>query len=520
MSMKKIESITQSATSVTIAVFISRILGLIREQVLAYFFGAGKSMDAFVVGYRIPNLLRDLFGEGALASAFVKVFSSNLEKEGKESSFKIAQTIISNFLIILLVVVILGIIFADSIVSLIAKEFRNDLYKFILTTRLTQIMMPFLLFISLASIFAGMLNAFGVFFFPALSSGLFNLSSILIGVIGYYLLIKFSIDPIYAMAAGVTLGGFFQVVFQYPLIVKKGFSFSFSPNFKDKYFIEVVKLILPIIFGLSVVQINIFINTFFATSCGEGAVSWYSYAFRIMYVPLGLFGVSLSQVLLPELSRQIARKDFAMVKDIFSRSLVVSLSLSIPSAIGLFILSHPLIEILFERGKFTLYDTFKTSGILKILSLGLPFYGVSKITVPLFYSLGKTIIPTLGSLVAVITNIIVILLSIEKLGINGVALGTSISLVFQAIFLLGIAVYEIGKLNFRFIFRGFLTLTFASLGLIGVLKILNLLVAVKILNIFLSILLGGITFIGICKLLGPEETYMFFVRFLKIFKRF
>ena len=516
--MKKIESVTKSATSVTIAVFISRILGLVREQVLAYFFGAGKSMDAFVVGYRIPNLLRDLFAESALGSAFVKVFSSNLEKEGKEKSFKIAQTLISNFLIILIVVVLLGIFFADYIVSLIAPEFKKDLYKFTLTTNLTQIMMPFLLFISLASILAGMLNSFRIFFLPALSSGLFNLSFIVIGITGYYLLVKSNMNPIYAMAIGVTLGGLFQVIFQYPIIKKKGFSFSFSPDFKNEQFKEVLRLVFPIILGLSVVQINIFINTFFATSCGEGAVSWYSYAFRIMYVPLGLFGIGLSQALLPELSRQIARKDFIMAKDTFSRALIVSLSLSIPSAIGLFMLSHPLIKVLFERGKFTFYDTLKTAGILEILSLGLPFYGISKTAVPLFYSLGKTIIPAFGSIIAVVTNITVILLTIKKLGINGVALGTSLSLVTQAFFLFFMALYKLGTFDFRFILRCFLTLIFASLGLIGILKILDIFILHYILKILFGVPLGALIFIGICKLLGPEETYMFFSKFFKIFK--
>ncbi len=518
--MEKIESITRSATSVTIAVFVSRILGLIREQVLAYFFGAGKSMDAFVVGYRIPNLLRDLFAEGALGSAFIKVFSSSLEKEGIEKSFKIAQILISNFLIILIIIVTLGIIFADYIVSLIAPEFKKDLYKIALTTKLTQIMMPFLLFISLASILAGMLNSFRIFFLPALSSGLFNLVSIIIGVAGYYFLVNIAINPIYAMAVGVTLGGLFQVVFQYPLIKKKGFSFSFSPDFKNEYFKEVLRLMFPVILGLSVVQINIFINTFFATSCGEGAVSWYSYAFRIMYVPLGLFGVGLSQALLPELSRQIARRNFTIAKDTFSRALIISLSLSIPSAIGLFILSNPLIGILFERGKFTFYDTLKTSGILQILSLGLPFYGLSKTAVPLFYSLGKTIIPAFGSIIAVITNIIVILLTIKKLGINGVALGTSASLIFQALFLLFMAIYKMGTFDFKFILRSLFTLIFASLGLIGILKVLDIFALNSLLKIFLGIPLGAMVFIGICKVLGPKETYMFFEKFFKPFNKF
>ncbi len=517
--MKKIESVTSSALSVTIAVFISRILGLVREQVLAYFFGAGKSMDAFVVGYRIPNLLRDLFAEGALGSAFVKVFSSSLEKEGEEKSFKIAQILISNFIIILTITIILGILFANAVVSIIAPEFKKDLYKFNLTVRLTQIMMPFLLFISLASIFAGMLNSFRIFFLPAFSSGLFNLVSIIIGIFGYFIFIKLNMDPIHAMAIGVTLGGLSQVLFQYPIIRKKGFIFKFCPNFKDPNFKEVLRLILPVILGLSVVQINIFINTFFATSCGEGAVSWYSYAFRIMYVPLGLFGVGLSQALLPELSRQIAKKDFILAKDTFSRALIISLSLSLPSAIGLFMLSHPLIALLFERGKFTFYDTINTSKILEILALGLPFYGFSKTTVPLFYSLGKTIIPAIGSIIAVITNITVILLTIKKMGINAVALGTSFSLFIQSLFLLIIGFYYLGVPEKIFILKSLFTLAIAGIFLMGILKILKLLIINKILILILGIPIGALVFISFCKLFGPQETYLFFERFLRILRK-
>ncbi|WP_051920342.1 murein biosynthesis integral membrane protein MurJ [Thermodesulfobacterium hydrogeniphilum] len=515
--MKKIESITKSASSVTIAVFISRILGLVREQILAYFFGAGKSMDAYVVAYRIPNLLRDLFAEGALGSAFVKVFSSSLEKEGTSKSFRIAQTLISNFLIILFIVVSLGIIFSNQIVSLIAPDFKKDLDKFVLTVRLTQIMMPFLLFISLSSILAGMLNSFRIFFLPALSSGLFNFTSILVGVIGYFLFVRLGIEPIYAMAIGVISGGFLQFYFQYPLVKKKGFSFSFSPNFKDPYFKEILRLIFPVIFGLSVVQINIFINTFFATSCGEGAISWYSYAFRIMYVPLGLFGIGLSQALLPELSKQIARKELVLAKDTFYRSLIVSLSLSIPSAIGLYVLSHPIITVLFERGNFTAYDTLQTAGILQILAIGLPFYGLSKTAVPLFYSLGRTIIPAFGSVIAVITNVITILLTIKTLGIKGVALGTSLSLVFQSFFLLIVAFLKLKAPDFKFMIKSFLTLFVASFCLISVLKILDIFIDNVILFLGCSLFLGALVFIGICKILGPRETYMFFIRLFKNF---
>ncbi len=517
--MKKIKSITGSATSVTIAVFISRILGLVREQVLAYFFGATNSMDAFVVAYRIPNLLRDLFAEGALSSAFVKVFSSSLEVHGEERGFQIARELMSNFLIILIGVVLLGMVFSGDIVSLIAPHFKQNPEKFLLTVRLTRIMMPFLLLISLSSILAGILNTYKVFFLPAFSSALFNLTFIFVGASGYYLLRHLGIPPIYAMALGVLIGGIVQFLFQCPLVKKIGFKFAFTPNFKSKEFKEVITLILPVIFGLSVVQVNIFINTYFATSCGKGAVSWYAYAFRIMYVPLGLFGIGLSQALLPELSRQIARKDYSLAKEIFSRALVISLSVSIPSAIGLFVLAKPVIAVLFERGKFTYFDTLITSDILKILSLGLPFYGLTKTVVPLFYSLGKTTIPALGSVVAVITNIFVIILTIKHLGIKGVALGTATSLMLQNLFLLAIAFFKLSPPEPKFFFRSLFTLTVASLALFLVLEGVKSFFTSSALIVILGLPLGAGTFLLICRILGPSETYMFFERLIAKFSR-
>lgn len=513
--MKKIESLTKAATSVTIAVFVSRILGLIREQVLAYFFGAGKSMDAFVVAYRIPNLLRDLFAEGALGAAFVKVFASVLEKEGKEEGFKKARILISNFSIIVGCIVLSGIIGAEFIVKGIAPEFTKNQEKFELTVNLTRIMMPFLLFISLASIFAGMLNTLKVFFLPAFSSGLFNLASIVVGVTGYFLCETLGFEPIYAMAVGVSLGGFLQFYFQYPVAKSKGFSFSFCPSFNDKIFKEVLKLMFPVIFGFSAVQINIFLNTYFATSCGEGAVSWYSYAFRIMYVPLGLFGVGLAQALLPELTRSIAKNDWLTARDIYSKILVVSLSLSIPSAIGLYLLSEEIVKLLFERGKFTSLDTWYTSEILKILALALPFYGICKVAIPLFYSLGKTFIPAIGSFVAVFFNVFIVLLTIKFLGIKGVALGTSGSIFFQCVFLIVLSFYFVKKLNFSLILKSFLTFLIASVGLIISVLLIKKFLLNSLAVVITSVMVGAVIFIGICRIFGPLETYIFYHKLFK-----
>ncbi|MEZ0343865.1 MAG: murein biosynthesis integral membrane protein MurJ [Caldimicrobium sp.] len=514
-SSSRIESVARSASLVTLAVFISRILGLVREQVLAYFFGAGKAMDAFVVGYRIPNLLRDLFAEGALAGAFVKVFTASTEKEGLKRAFQKASILISNFLLILLIIVLAGIFFAPYIVSLMAPYFKEDPSKYYITVSLTRIMMPFLLFISLSAIFAGLLNSLGIFFLPALSSGFFNLFSIIIGVSGYYVLSFYGYEPIFAMALGVTLGGLLQAFMQYPLLKKRGFSFQFKVNFSLPEFYEILKLILPVVIGFSAVQINIFINTFFATSCGEGAVSWYSYAFRIMYVPLGLFGVGLSQALLPELTRNITKGDLSLARDTYGKALIVSLSVSLPSALGLFSLSEDVVKVLFERGAFKPEDTFWTSEILKIFALALPFYGLSKVSVPLFYALNRTSIPASGSFLAVFINLLVILLTIKILGIKGVAFGTTAGLMAQCLFLLVLSFKFLGLPEKARFLRSFFTFMVALVWLYGMIFLFKNLTDNPFLRLIFTIPSCALGFIILCRFLGPEETYIFYKKFIK-----
>ncbi len=511
--MSKISQVTRAAGSITIAVFLSRILGLIREQVLAYFFGAGRSMDAFVVAYRIPNLLRDLFAEGALGAAFTKVFSASLVKHPKEKSFQIASILISNILVVLLVVVLVLALFSPQIVSLIAPDFEKEPDKFWLTVNLTRIMMPFLLFISLSAVVAGMLNSLKVFFLPALSSAVFNLVCIVIGVSGYYLAREKGTPPIYAMGVGVLLGGAAQLAFQLPALFKKGFKFKFKVNFRLPEMKEIARLVFPVIFGLSIVQINIFINTFFATSCGEGAVSWYSYAFRIMYVPLGLFGVGLSQALLPELTKQITEGNFSQAKELYARCLVVSLSLSLPSAIGLYAFSEEVVKVLFERGAFGVRDTYFTSQLLKILSFSLPFYAFSKTTVPLFYSVSRTIIPALGSVLAVITNLAVILLTIKLLSIKAVALGTSVSLLVQAVFLLLVATYFLGSPFNKYTAKSVFFLILAGLFLYGAVFLSKEIFASPLMRLILGIPFAGGVYLVFLRLFAPSDTYLFFKRF-------
>ncbi len=496
--------IARQARAVTVAVVISRILGLVREQVLALLFGAGREMDAFVVAYRIPNLLRDLFAEGALGMAFTKVFSATREREGQAAAFRVASEVLTTFGLLILSVVVLGEILAPQIVNLLAPAFKNFAGKFELTVLLTRLMWPFLFFISLAAVLAGMLNALGIFFWPALSSALFNLTSIGLGVTLYLLVPRFGLPGAAGMALGVLLGGLAQAAFNLPFLLRRRFRFQFRPAFRSPAVRETLKLMAPSVIGLSAMQLNVFLNTYFATSCGEGAVSWLAYAFRLMYVPLGLFGVGLSLALLPEASRRAARGDYRSLRKTFGSSLLVGLSLSVPSAVGLVVLAEPIVRLIFEHGRFSPSDTLHTAEALRLFALGLPFYGTTKVSVPVFYALGNTLIPAFSSFLSVGINLTVILLSLPYLGFKAIALGTALSLTFQALFLLTVLELRIKDLLPLRFWVGFLKI-FVGASLMGGIALL----LKDKWPVWINIPVCGLFFLAFMKLFGPEEGLYF-----------
>ncbi|RUM88126.1 MAG: murein biosynthesis integral membrane protein MurJ [Thermodesulfatator sp.] len=504
------QKIAHRARSVTAAVILSRLLGLVREQVLAAFLGAGREMDAFVVGYRIPNLLRDLFAEGALGMAFTRVFSATWEKEGKAVAFEAAREALTVFGTLVLGVVLLGEVLAPQVVGLIAPKFHNFPHKFTLTVLLTRIMWPFLLFISLSAILAGMLNTLGVFFWPALSSALFNLLTITGGLALYFLFPLLGLPAVAGFAVGVLLGGAFQMGFNGLFLARKGFSFRLRPAFHSPAVKETLRLVGPSVLGLSAVQLNVFLNTYFATSCGEGAVSWLAYAFRLMYVPLGLFGVGLSLALLPTASREVARGDLKALQESFSSSLLVGLSLSLPSAAGLALLSQPIVRLIFEHGRFLPSDTLHTAQALSLFALGLPFYGATKVIVPVYYALGNTLLPALSSLLAVGVNLLVILLTLPLLHYKAIALGTAVSLAAQCLFLLTLLQFRLSCLLSRRFLLGLGKILGATFFMGVEAAILKDRVPVWVL-----IPLCGGFFLLLARLWGPEEALYFWKRPLK-----
>lgn len=435
-------TIARSASKVSIAVMCSRVLGLVREQAFAVLFGAGFAFDAFVVAFRIPNLLRDLFGEGALSAAFVTVFSDYDETRGPEATWKLAGNILVFITILLSIITLLGILFADKIVlALVDADFEKIPDKIALTHLLTMIMFPFLIFISLSSVVMGILNTKGRFFIPALASSFFNLGSIIGGVSMAFILAENGQPSIVGMAIGTLIGGMLQLGGQLPALVRTDFRFRPNLDLRDPGLHRILKLMAPAVFGLAALQINIFINTYFASSLQEGSLSWLNYAFRFFQFPVGVFGVAISVAALPLLSRQAATKDFARLKETFTSSLTMAFSLTIPATVGLVLLAEPIIRLIFEHGNFTALDTLKTAQALRFYAVGLFAYASVKVMVPVFYALDDTRYPVAGSFLAVAANIAIILMAIDTLQHRAMALSISGAMTVNFLFL-GMILYR------------------------------------------------------------------------------
>jgi len=445
--------IAKSAGTVSVAVMCSRVLGLVREQIFAGMFGAGMAYDAFVVAFRIPNLLRDLFAEGALSAAFITVFTDYDINRTKEETWQLASNVLVFFGILLSLLTLLGVFFAGPLVNLLASDFSEIEGKIALTVLLTRVMLPFLVFISLAAVVMGILNSRGKFFVPAMASAFFNLGSIIGGVSLAIILPKFGQPAIVGMAIGTLIGGMLQLLIQFPTLFKCGFKFTPLLHIKDPGLKRIITLMIPAVIGLSPTQINIFINTNFASSCVEGSVSWLNYAFRLVQLPIGVFGVALSIAAMPVLAKHAAKKDIAGMKETMVSSLTMVFSLTIPATIGLMLLAEPIIHIIFERGAFTAFDTVATANTLTLYAIGLFAYSSNKILVPVFYALEDTKYPLIASFIAVGTNILIITLTIDSFQHLAIALSTSCSMILNFLFLSIVLYIKTGGYSVKYLFK-------------------------------------------------------------------
>jgi putative peptidoglycan lipid II flippase len=421
------ERIARAAGLTGAATLTSRLLGLAREQVLAALFGAGDEMDAYLVAFRIPNLVRDLFAEGAMSAAFVPTFTRHLTLHGKADAWRLANNVLNALVLITGVLVIVGSVFAVPLATVYARNFADVPGKLELTIWLARVMFPFLILVAVAVAVMGMLNSLRHYFIPAIAPATFNVVAIVCAFGLTPLMPALGYPRIMSMAIATLVGGFVQLIVQLPSLWREGFRYRPTMDANDPGLHRVLVLMGPGTVGLAATQLNLFVTTLFATSQGTGAVSWLQYAFRVMYLPLGLFGVSIATAVLPAAARHAATQDRAAIRSTVSRGLSLMLLVNVPAACGLALLSPQIVRLLFERGHFTPADTAATAAALRIYALGLVGYSTTRIISPVFYALGKSRIPVTLTVVSVAVNLTLSAVLVRTMGFVGLALATSVA---------------------------------------------------------------------------------------------
>ena len=538
-AVTKQTSVARSAGIVSIAVMFSRLLGLVREMVFARYFGAGFIYDAYQVAFRIPNVLRDLFAEGALSAAFVKVFTDYQINKSEREAWQLASLVLNALAVVLSVVCIIGIIFSRQFIGIIAEGFSPE--KAALAATLTQIMFPFILLVAMAAVAMGVLNTKGVFGIPASASTVFNIVSVLFGLgLAYWLSQggwELSGDKnaipssaaqwaIIGMAIGTTIGGAAQFLIQVPSLYKVGFRFHPGLSFTNPGVRHVMRLMTPAILGTSAVQINVLVNTMFVAGI-EGGVSWLSYAFRLMQFPIGLFGVAIGTASVPVLSRMASEGKTKDFRDTLSSSINLVFLMTLPSACGLIVLGEPIIRLIYVRGAFKESDVPMTALALAGYSIGLTGYAAIKVLSPAFYALDDAKTPMIIALASIVVNAVASFFfrnwlsgvgvtpeSPSGYGHVGVALATSTVALVNFFALALFMRHRIKRLNGREVFSSFIRIAIASLIMSVVAyfsyRLLTNYFAVKTLIIklieaFFPIGLGGLSFLVAAKLLRIQE---------------
>ena len=515
-------SVARNAGIVSVAVMASRVLGLVRDQVFAVLFGAGLQYDAFLTAFRIPNLLRDLFAEGALSAAFVTTFTQVQETKGEQEAFRLSNRVATALMLLLGVICIVGWIFAPSIVYLLAPGFFDVSGKAELTIHLTRIMIPFLLLIALAAKAMGILNARHNFAVPAIAPVFFNLGSVLGGLfLGFAVGSYLGLSPIEGMAFGTLLGGFLQFAVQWPSLRRAGFRYRPMLSFTDPGVRQIMRLMGPAIIGTAAVQINVFVNTNFASAIidpatgvvANGPVSWLSYAFRFMQFPIGVFGVAIATATLPPLSRSTAHQDYSEFRQTLAHALTLVFLLCVPSAVGLAVLGRPIVALIFEHGRFTAFDTVQTGNALAAYSLGLAGYAAVKVLSPAFYALGDARTPMVISLVSIAVNYVINSLLVGPFGHVGLAFSTSAVALVNFILLAFFMHRRVGRLEGNRLGLTLLRIFVASVPMAVVAWSVNEFCAsmplsgivLKLVSVVAAITLAAIVFYAGCRMLRVEE---------------
>ncbi len=419
-------TIASAAGLMSVATLISRILGYVKDMILARYFGATGTSDVFFVAFRIPNLLRELFAEGAMSSAFIPVLTDCQVKEGREEANRLVRSVFVTLLIVLGIVCIVGIYFAPEIVTLIAPGFRSDHEKFELTVLLTRIMFPFLIMVSLSSLLMGALNTRGVFFVSALAPAFLNVVTIVTVVT----LVHRLTHPITAVAIGVVLGGLVQFLVQMPSFYRQGYSLVLPLKDFTLFHSRLKRiglLLLPATAGMAVSQINIFVSTIFASFLVEGSITALYYSMRLIQFPIGIFGVAMGMAALPALSRHVAEGRTESLVEDFSFSMRLLFFITIPAMAGLIVLREPIVNLLFQRGEFDYSATKATASALMYYSFGIWAIVGTRLCTTAFYALQNTSTPVKAASVGILTNIVMSYILLGPMGHNGLALANSVA---------------------------------------------------------------------------------------------
>jgi len=466
------ESVFRHAGIASFAVLLSRISGLVREGVMSRLFGAGAAMDAFIVGFRIPNLTRDLFAEGALSAAFIPTFVDYLNKKSKEEAAHLVNLVATAIILLVGSLCVLGIFASPWLVALVTGHWVEDApEKYTLAVRLTQVMFPFLLLVALAAQAMGILNSLNQFTVPAFSSTWFNVGSVVFGVLlGFVAGPHIGLARIEGMAIGVVIGGALQLLWQIPSLYRAGFRFRFAFDWNHPGLRHIFHLMGPAILGGASVQINVLVNTVFATSIDDpirgvdGPVAWLGYAFRFMQLPLGLFGVAIATATLPAIGRSASSGNMEEFRETLARSLGLVFLLTVPSSVGLILLGPSIVGAIYEGAKFQPYDTQQTARALSFFAIGLAGYAATKVLVPAFYALKDSRTPMYVSIASIAINAGMgySLVRVVGMGHSGLALATSAVALFSFFVLFWLMKVRIGGVYGRRLRSVILKVTLAS----------------------------------------------------------
>jgi putative peptidoglycan lipid II flippase len=461
--------VARSAGLVGIATMASRVLGLLRDWVFLTAFGAGHVMDAYNVAFRLPNLVRDLFAEGAMSAAFVPTFTRELHLKGKESAWELGRIVITGLIVVTGVISVLGILLAGPLTTWIAPEYAATPGKLELTTTLTQVMFPFLVLIAVAVACMGMLNSLRSFFLPALAPAAFNVACIASAFLIVPFMPMLGWHAMVGLAIGTLLGGLAQVALQWPALIREGFHFRPRFGFTDPRFREIVRLMIPGTLGLAAAQVNQLVNVYLATSEGEGAVTYLGFAFRLMYLPIGLFGVSIATAAIPGITRHAAADDMEGVTNDVSQALRMMLMLNVPATFGLMVLARPIIELLVEYRHVNATNTAGIAASLMGYAPGLVGYSAVKIASPTFYALKDSRTPVTIGMICIALNVALNLLLVRAgLSYAGLALGTGIAALANAAMLYWMLRRRLGGLDDRRVITALLKVLVASAAMAAV----------------------------------------------------